>query len=252
MIPRLESTCHTADVITELTNSHVRWKPSSYASAACLSFVTTGGYLHLVLLLAQCAAASCERRAGLTSFKKGTRTDESLMIPRAPAMLAIQAYENTLQSSQNICDTNRQRIKIVRHVQWWIPIQKRTENTGTPVLVCDTEPRKKRVRYRCSTDTEIPEIPEHGISVFALPLSECPRRAYNNTYGLKVNHTDHNPRLIGHFTIFVRRAYSVFCIFVFSCWCHLVRIYAFRDRVPQLLIAPYVALCNGVMVHGQY
>ena len=36
------------------------------------------------------------------------------------------------------------------------------------------------MRYRNSykkwvnTDTEIPEIPEYGISVFALPLSECP------------------------------------------------------------------------------
>ena len=101
-----ESSCHTA--ICRRSNSGVRCKPSSYSTAACSSFVTRGGYPHLVLLRAHCCC--CEVRAAGRAFSyhlpvqksKATHTDVLLMVPPAPFFFAIQAH--TLIKSKQ-CDT---------------------------------------------------------------------------------------------------------------------------------------------------
>ena len=48
--------------------------------------------------------------------QKTTRTDVPVILPTAPFFLAIQAYEIILSSSKTKRDTNRRRVKIVRHV----------------------------------------------------------------------------------------------------------------------------------------
>ena len=52
-IPRVKN-IHATQLCCGRSNSGVRSKLSSYSSAACGSFVTRGGYLHLVLLRAHC------------------------------------------------------------------------------------------------------------------------------------------------------------------------------------------------------
>lgn len=68
-------------------------------------------------------------------------------------------------------------------------------NTDTELKIREIQHRyaisklkTKQVRYLYYTDTEIPEyVPVPVISAFILPLSECPRKAYNNSYGLNAN-----------------------------------------------------------------
>ena len=93
---------HATEVCCCRSNSGVRCKPSSYSSAACGSFVTRGGYPHLVLLRAHCCC--CEVRAAgrvfsyLLPVQKAKRHVPTYLscFTLIPFFGAIQAYENTL------------------------------------------------------------------------------------------------------------------------------------------------------------
>ena len=65
MIPRVKN-LHATQLYCRRSNSGVRCKPSSYSSAACGSFVTRGGFHHLMLLRANCCC--CEVRAAGRAF----------------------------------------------------------------------------------------------------------------------------------------------------------------------------------------
>ena len=60
-------------------------------------------------------------------------------------------------------------------------------NIEIPTIL-DKEARHPSFRKRFSPKVLSTSIVARLISVFVLPLSENPRTAYNNTYGLKANH----------------------------------------------------------------
>ena len=72
---------------------------------------------------------------------------------------------------------------------------------------------------RYNTDTEITKIPDYGISVRVPPLSECPRTACHNTYGLNANHK--GPQLT---------TYQAFYLLGTSCILYSLFLYLLPDN----------------------
>ena len=74
------------------------------------------GYLHLWCQFRR-GHCCCELRAAgrVRLIQKVTSTDVPVILPPAPFLLAIQAYEIILSSRKTKCETNRRRLKIVRH-----------------------------------------------------------------------------------------------------------------------------------------
>ena len=115
----LESTCHAAVVTTELSNSDVRCKPSSYSSGACGSFVTARGCLHQILVLHR-AHSCCElRAAGRVYFLvQKTKRHVPTYLYDTPCSLFVDhpgVGNQTLMKSSH-CGTKPAAGQIVRHV----------------------------------------------------------------------------------------------------------------------------------------